>query len=157
MPEMGGSGSQWLRWAARPTAWARNDRGQLPLSLLEAGIGIAVILTVTVGFAYGVPAADGDRQQLDAYALDTGRLLQTEPPQHAESTRLSEVVASEAAFDRERAAMERRVATILPANCLFSVTTPHGRVGYPQPPGERVGQATVTTPAGAVRIRVWYA
>jgi hypothetical protein len=37
---------------------------------------------------------------------------------------------SEAAFERESDALERRVGRILPDNLMFRVTTPHGGVGF---------------------------
>jgi len=132
-------------------------RGQLSLSVVEAGVGAILILAVAMGFALGGPQPDGRSAQLDAYAADAATVLAGEPPRHRGATRLAEVVGSPAAFDRERAALERRVARILPDNLLFRVTTPHGAVGFRKPAGVAVGSATVTTAGGDVTIRVWYA
>lgn len=131
-------------------------RGQLPLSLLEVAIGIVLVLGVTFGFALGVPSPDTREPQLDAYAEDTATILTNEQPRHGGATRLAEVVGSASAFDRERGALRERVDRILPHNLLFRVETPHGAVGYHLPNGVATGQATVTTTAGAVTIRVWY-
>jgi hypothetical protein len=135
----------------------RRRRGQLSLSVVEAGVGAILILAVAMGFALGGPQPDGRSAQLDAYAADAATVLAGEPPRHRGATRLAEVVGSPAAFDRERAALERRVARILPDNLLFRVTTPHGAVGFRKPAGVAVGSATVTTAGGDVTIRVWYA
>lgn len=132
-------------------------RGQLPLSLLEVAIGVVVILSLTLGFALGPPAADTRAPQLDAYATDVATVLANEQPRHGGPTRLREVVASQAAFDRERGALERRVERILPENVLFRVETPHGAVGLARPRQTVTGTAVVPTGAGQVRIEVWYA
>ncbi len=132
------------------------DRGQLPLSLLEAAIGVVLVLGVTLGFALGVPAADTREPQLDAYAGDAATILSNEPPRHGGATRLAEIAASEPSFQRERAALRDRVDGILPDNLMFRVETPHGAVGYPVPGDAPTGRSTVTTGDGPVTIRVWY-
>lgn len=133
------------------------DRGQVPLSAVEAAVGVLLILGVTAGFALGVSGGDQRTGQLDAYARDTVTILSEEPPRHDGETRLAEVVRSESSFDAEKAALDRRVERILPANVLFRVETPHGSVGHPKPNGVRTGVGTATTRYGAVTVRVWYA
>lgn len=131
-------------------------RAQLSLSVVEAGIGVVFILGVAMGFALGVPSPDTRGAQLDLYAEDVGTVLAGEPPRHRGTTRLAEIIASEEAFDRERAALERRVDRILPDNLMFRVETPHGAVGYRKPAGVSTGVTTVTTTNGDVTIWVWY-
>lgn len=133
------------------------DRGQLPLALVEATVGVVLVLAVGMAFAFGVPTPASEPTQLDAYADDAATVLASEPPRHAGTTRLAEVARSEAAFDREAAALDRRTDRILPANLLYRVETPHGSVGYPVPAGVAVGERTVATGYGAVTLRVWYA
>ena len=132
-------------------------RGQLPLALVEVALGAVLILGVTFGFALAVPSPDTRHPQLSAYAEDTATLLRNEPASHDGTTRLRELVASEATFDRERAGLERRVDRILPANVLFNVGTPHGSVGTPVPRQVTTGTTAVRTGAGTVRVEVWYA
>ena len=132
-------------------------RGQLSLPAIEAALGVVLVLGVTMGFALSVHQPTGRDAQLDAYARDTGTVLGREPPRHGGATRLSEVVRSPAAFQRERGALERRVERILPDNLLYRVRTPHGTVGFRRPDGVAVGVASVTTAHGDVRIEVWYA
>jgi hypothetical protein len=134
-----------------------DDRGQLSLPAVEAAAGVVLVFGVVAAFALGVPAADTREPQLDAYARDAATVLSGEPPRHRGATRLSEVVRSESAFERERAALRHRVERILPDNLLFRVRTPRGAVGFRKPPGAAVGSATVTTVHGDVRIWVWYA
>lgn len=132
-------------------------RGQLSLPAVEAAVGVVLIVGVLLGFGIGVPAPDTRGPQLSAYADDAATVLASEPPRHAGATRLAEVLRSPDAFERERAALRRRVGRILPDNLLFRVETPHGSVGYRTPPGVPVGVATVVTVRGDVTVRVWYA
>lgn len=132
-------------------------RGQLSLSLVEASIGIVFILAVTAIFATGLPSPDARHDQLDVYATDVATVLHGDPPRHADETRLVEVTASPSAFQRERAALDRRVSRLVPQNLLYRVETPYGAVGYRQPNGVAVGSARIPTPGGLVTIRVWYA
>jgi hypothetical protein len=132
-------------------------RGQLSLSVVEAGIGVVLVLAVAMGFAYDLPAPDTRDAQLETYAEDAVTVLAGEPPRHRGETRLAEVARSPETFDRERDAFERRVDRILPENLLYRVETPHGAVGFREPAGVAVGEATVTTVEGDVTVRVWYA
>jgi hypothetical protein len=132
-------------------------RGQVPLTIVEAVVGVLLLATVTFTFALGVPGSTADDAQLDIYASDTATILSTEGPRHADQTRLAEVVASQSAFDRERAELRRRVQQILPPNLLFRIETRHGTVGHRLPAGVQTGQATVQTVNGDVTVRVWYA
>lgn len=133
------------------------DRAQLPTPAIEGAIAVLLVLGVTAGFALDVGSPDARERQLDAYASDAATILANEPPQHRGGTRLEEVTRDEEAFERERATLERRVGRVLPANLMYRVETPHGRIGYPKPDGVTTGSATVTTLHGEVTIRVWYA
>ncbi len=133
------------------------ERGQLSLSVIEAGIGILLVFAVTATFGLTLPDPGVQQAQLDRYAEDAGDVLVNEPPRHGATTRLAEVAASPARFERERAALNRRVDRILPDNLLFAVETPHGTVGYPRPDRVPIGEAVVPTASGVVSIRVWYA
>lgn len=133
------------------------DRAQASLTVFEAGLGVLLLFGVILTFALGVPGPTGDRTQLDAYADDALTLLETDQPQHAGSTRLVEVVASEEAFEREQDALVRRIERILPENVMFRVETGYGTVGHPLPDDVQTGVATTTTRHGPVTLRVWYA
>lgn len=131
-------------------------RAQLPMSTIEAAIGVLLVFGVTMGFALGVPGPDGTSTQLDAYAHDAAVLLADESPRHGEQTRLAEVLASEDRFDREAEDLADRVDRILTDDLMFAVETPHGRIGYSPPANAPVGAATVSTVNGDATIRVWY-
>jgi len=133
------------------------DRGQLSLSLVEAAVGVALILSVAMGFALGLPTPDTKEPQLDLYAEDAASVLASEPPRHQGTTRLAEILRSTDSFQRERSALDRRVDRILPDNLMYRVETPYGAVGFPKPATTSLGRASVTTANGAVTIWVWYA
>lgn len=135
----------------------RVTRGQVSLSIVEVGIGLLLVLTITAGFAFGVAPADSTSPQLDAYASDAATILANEQPRHAGQTRLAELTSSPDSFERERDVLAERAGRILPANVMFRVETPHGTVGDPLPSGVETGTATVATEGGDVTIRVWYA
>lgn len=142
---------------APPGSRRSRGRGQLSLPVVEAAIGVTLVLAVATAFALGVPAPDTRTAQLEAYADDAATVLAGEPPRHRGATRLSEVTRSPDAFERERDALDRRVDRILPDNLLYRVETPHGAVGFQRPADVPVGRATVTSLNGPVTVEVWYA
>lgn len=135
-----------------------NTRAQASLTAIEATIGVLLLGAVLLTFALGVP--DGSDQQtqaqLDLLADDAATLLSNEAPRHRDQTRLAEVTASQATFDREADALERRVERILPDNVMFRLETAYGTVGHPLPADVPTGEATVLTVNGEVTLRVWY-
>lgn len=133
------------------------DRAQLPMTVVEAALGVLLLTAVTFSFVLGVPAPDTAESQLDTYASDAVTILASEPPRHADQTRLGEVVSSEEAFHREKDALRRRIERILPPNVMFRVETDHGTVGHRLPDGVPTGTAAVSTVGGSVTLRVWYA
>lgn len=135
-----------------------NSRGQASLTAIEATIGVLLLGAVLFTFALGVPDGDSQRRQaqLDMLADDAATLLSSEPPRHRAQTRLAEVAESQETFDREKAALERRVERILPDNVMFRMETAHGTVGHPLPADVPTGEQTVLTANGAVTLRVWY-
>lgn len=133
-------------------------RGQATITAIEAGVGILLVLTFSLTFALGAPGGSdpASQAQLDAYAEDTGTILAQEQPRHAGQTRLAEVTASAAAFEREAPALERRIEEILPDNVVFRLDTPHGSVGYPLPTNVQTGTTTIPTTNHAVTLNIWY-
>lgn len=105
------------------------NRAQLSMPVVEAGIGVVMILLLAALLAIGTPAPQADDPQLDVYAEDVAVVLAEEPPRHGGTTRLDELTRSQSSFDREAAALEERVETLLPANLLYRIETPHGAVG----------------------------
>jgi hypothetical protein len=135
------------------------DRAQLSMTAVEAAIGVVLLTGIAVTFAISSPGADDTHTeaQLETYAEDTAVLLANEPPRHTGQTRLAELAASKRAFEREQAALERRVERILPPNLMFRIETEYGTAGHPLPAGVTTGERTVLTVHGEVTLRVWYA
>lgn len=133
-------------------------RGQASVTAVEAGIGVLMLLSLTLVFAVGVPGEPTPmaQNQLDAYADDAATVLANEQPRHADQTRLAEITASEERFEREFESVHHRVEEILPPNVFYRIETAHGTVGHPLPRDVRTGSTTVPTTNGAVTITVWY-
>ena len=134
-------------------------RGQATITAIEAGIGILLVLALSITFALGVPGGEdpATQAQLEAYAEDTATILTQEQPRHADQSRLAEVTASEAAFEREAPALMRRIEEILPDNVLFRLDTPYGTIGHPLPDNVRTGTTTIATAEQPLTLNVWYA
>ncbi len=133
------------------------DRGQAPLTTIEAVLGVLLLSSVAFMFVLGTPASQADETQLELYASDAATVLSSEGPRHADQTRLAELAASREAFEREQGALDRRLDRLLPANVLYRIETEYGAVGLPLPADVRTGTATVSTGNGDVTVRVWYA
>jgi len=131
-------------------------RGQLSLSVVEAAIGVVLVLGVAAGFTVGAAGPTPSTPQLDALAHDTATVLGTEPTERGRDARLAALARSNRSFARVREPTRRRIVALLPSDVLFRVRTPHGTFGYPHPPTAAVGSATVATRYGPVTIRVWY-
>lgn len=133
------------------------DRGQVPLAVIEAGIGVLLLVALAAVFALGVAPAGTESAQLSAYAQDAATILGNEQPRHQGQSRLAELTASESAFERERDELRRRAERILPDNLMFRIETRYGTVGHRLPSDVPTGTASVATGSGPVTIRVWYA
>jgi len=131
-------------------------RGQLSLSVVEAAVGVVLVLGVAAGFAVGAAGPTSSTPQLDALARDTATVLESEPTDWGRDSRLAALARSEQSFARTRTTTRRRIVALLPADVVFHVRTPRGSFGYPHPPTAVVGSVTVPTRYGPVTIRVWY-
>nr|WP_245188636.1 hypothetical protein [Halarchaeum rubridurum] len=114
--------------------------------MVEAILGVLVILAVAGGFALGVPE-HGAEHRLDLYASDAATVLVAE----ADAGNATVLADGEPG----RAALRAHLDAMLPASCMYRATTPWGTVGYPRPPGVAVGRATVPSAAGPVTVEVW--
>ncbi|WP_343749334.1 DUF7262 family protein [Halarchaeum salinum] len=125
------------------------DRGQLSLPLIEAALGVLVILAIAGGFALGVPHPNGSERQLDVYASDVATVLA------AEAAAGNATVTVLGDGEAERRAFRAHLDAVLPANYMYRATTPWGTIGYPRPPGVAVGRATVPSVVGPITVEVW--
>ncbi|MFB6146402.1 MAG: hypothetical protein ABEJ08_01785 [Halobacteriaceae archaeon] len=132
----------------------RRDRGQLSTPLVEAGLGLLFVFAVAAGFVLGAPDAGVEDRQLDRYAGDAVTLL----AEHGlDGAPLAAAIDSPAALSGNESRLRDRLDRLLPAGLRGQLRTPAGVVGPPPPAGRAVGTATVSTTAGPVRVRVWYA
>lgn len=132
------------------------ERAQTSLSVVEAVVGLLLILGVAVGFGLGTAAPVDDTAELDAMARDTAAVLGSEPTAGGETTQLVALARSATSFDRVRGLVRERVDRLLPPDVLYRIETPHGNLGHPRPRGTPVGSTRVPTRHGPVEIRVWY-
>lgn len=132
----------------------RGDRGQLSLSLVEAGVGVLLVFGVVAGFLLAPATPDADAARLDRHAEDAAAVLAAGggavPP-------IGATVRSAESFERARPALDRRLDRLLPATVLYRVGTPRGSFGHPVPEDARTGVARLPTGRGDVVVRVWYA
>jgi hypothetical protein len=124
------------------------------LSVLEAAVGLALVLAVAAGFAVDVPAPDEREVTLETYAGDVGTLLRERTA--TDRGRLAGAATrSVAAFERNRDRIARTVDGALPDSLFYRVVTPHGAVGFERPAGVSTGRTTVSTADGDVHVWVW--
>ncbi len=116
-------------------------RGQLSLSVLEAGVGLLLLLAIAATLAVGVPAPDDREARLDGYAADGLTILRDGEP-----------TLGTAGTD----ALGERLGKLAPPGTRYRLETPTGSVGPPTPTGVAVGQARTTAANGTVTLWVWY-
>lgn len=140
---------------AREVHWAREvrgaSRGQLSFPLIEAAVGVLLVLGVACGFAIGAPHPDGSEKQVSLYASDAATLLAAGTAGNATAFDAGDGGTEETG----RTAVREAIDAALPANCMYRATTPWGTVGYPRPPGVTVGTATAPSAAGPITVEVW--
>jgi hypothetical protein len=131
-------------------------RGQLSLPVVEAVVGVALVVGLTAAFAVSVPGPATERAQLERYADDAGTTLADAPAPGGSGPLLAAALSSPDAFDDARPALRERTTGALPGAVRVRLDTPRGSVGPPRPPDVPAGRATVTTVRGPVRVVVWY-
>ena len=132
------------------------SRGQLSLSVVEAAVGVVLVMSVAAGFTVVSTGPAASTPQLDTLARDAATVLGSEPAANGRDSRLTALARSVESFATTRASTRDRLDGLLPADVLFRVRTPHGTLGYPQPPTAAVGSTTVPTRYGPITVRVWY-
>ncbi|GAB6860352.1 hypothetical protein ACFR97_09590 [Haloplanus litoreus] len=131
-------------------------RAQLSLSVVEAAIGVVLVVGVAAGFTVGVTTPPSAEPHLNSLARDTASVLGSEPTANGRHSRLVALARSPDTFARVRSDTGDRIADLLPADVAFRVRTPHGTLGYPRPPSRPTGSTTVPTRHGRITIWVWY-
>ena len=132
------------------------SRGQLSLPVVEAVVGVALVLGLAAAFVVGVPGPATERAQLERSADDTATTLADAPAAEGEGPLLARALASPTAFRDARPVLRNRTTDALPGSVRARLETPQGNLGPPRPPGVPTGRATATTVHGPVRVVVWY-
>ena len=132
------------------------SRGQLSLTVVEAVVGVVLVMGVAAGFTVVSTGPTPSTAELDTLAHDAATVLASEPTEGGRDARLAELARTEESFAATHPSARDRLADLLPADVLFRVRTPQGTLGYLRPPTAPVGSTTVPTRYGPVTIRVWY-
>lgn len=133
----------------------REDRAQLATPMVEATVGLFLVLAVALGFV-ALPVETPAAATLDRTASDALAVLAAEPPAGSGTNRLVAACRSESAFETEADGLDRRLRATLPEPLSYRLATPHGTVGPPPPSGVPAGTATFTTDGCTATLRVWY-
>ncbi|RRJ29181.1 DUF7262 family protein [Halocatena pleomorpha] len=146
---------RWLLsdgWNRVERAIPNTSRAQLSLPVMEVAIGVLVVFAVLSGIILGIPPPEPRETQLDTYARDTATLLEDPSTPY----RLPALTTSRSGFEQGAPLLSDRLKELLPENLMARIETPHGVIGYRSPSDAPIGQTTIPTPNGSVRILVWY-
>lgn len=128
----------------------------MSLSVVEAIVGLVVVLAAATTFLVGLPDATGDEADLTRLAADGLTALDATPPTGDGASRLTALARDRSGFVRERSGADTRLRALYPAHVRYRLETPYGAVGDPLPPGRPVGEARRHTASGSVTLRVWF-
>jgi hypothetical protein len=132
------------------------NRGQVSLSVVEAAVGLVVVLAAATTFLVGLPGPGLDEGELTVLAADGLVALDATPPSATGDSQLTALVRDPSGFVRERDAADARLRALYPPHVRYRLATPHGALGDPLPADRSVGVARRHTRAGDVTLRVWY-
>lgn len=133
------------------------SRGQLSLSLVEASVGLVLVLAVASLFVVTVPSPEHETTRLETLAADGLDVLDSSRPTDEGTSLLGRATGSRPGFVQERSDLRERLRTSLPPTVRFRLETPHGTVGWTRPPDRPVGRARALTNHGEATLWVWYA
>jgi len=138
-------------------AHSRHDarRGQLSLSVVEAAVGLLVVLAATTAFVVGLPETGSEDVELTVLAGDGLRVLDATPPEGNGASRLTALARDESGFARERSLADQELRALYPERVRYRLETPHGAIGQPLPPRGPVGRAQRHTDGGRATLWVW--
>lgn len=134
------------------------NRGQLATSLVEAAVGVLLVVAVATTFSVlpsGADAEGAHEADLDRLAADALAVLAADPPADGGTSRLAQTCRAET-FETERTALADRLDATLPEPLSYRLVAPGGNVGAPRPDGVPTGRATRTTAGCRVTLWVWY-
>ena len=132
-----------------------SERGQVSLSLVEAVVGLLVVLAAATTFLVGLPDAGAESEELDVLAADGLAALGATPPTEDGASRLSALARARGTFTQEARPTDDQLRALYPETVRYHLETPHGTVGTPVPPSRTFGQAQAYRLNTWVTLRVW--
>lgn len=139
-----------------PRARTESTRGQLSLSVVEAVVGLVVVLAAATTFVVGLPETGAEDTELTVLAADGLTVLESTPPEDDGTSRLAALAEDQSNFVRERTLTAEQLRALYPRHARYRLETPHGVVGEPLPPRGPVGRAQRQTTGGRVTLWVWF-
>lgn len=133
-----------------------SGRGQLSLSVVEAAVGLLVVLAAATTFVVGLPETGAEDTELTVLAADGLTVLGSTPPEGDGTSRLATLAEDQSSFVRERNPTDEQLRALYPDGARYRLETPHGVVGDPLPPREPIGRAQRLTAGGRVTLWVWF-
>jgi hypothetical protein len=132
-----------------------SERGQVSLSILEAVVGLVVVLAASTTFLVGLPETGADGADLRLLADDGLTALDSTPPAGDGASRLTALAREPGSFAVERSDADAQLRELYPRRVRYRLETPHGAIGEPPPPARTTGKARRYTPDGDVTLWVW--
>jgi hypothetical protein len=132
------------------------ERAQVSLSVVEAAVGLLVVLAASTTFLVGLPDPGADQAELTVLAADGLAVLDATPPAGEGASRLTVLARDRSGFVRERNETATQLRALYPPTVRYRIETPHGVVGDPRFTRGSVGRARQATPGGRVTLWVWF-
>jgi hypothetical protein len=132
------------------------ERGQVSLSVVEAVVGLLVVLAASTTFLVGLPDPGSEAAELRVLAADGLTVLDATPPAEDGASRLTALAHDRSSFVRERSDADAQLRALYPPSVRYRVDTPHGAIGDPLPHTRPIGRARRHVAGGDVTIRVWF-
>jgi hypothetical protein len=125
------------------------------LSVVEAVVGLLVVLAASTTFLVGLPDGGADEAELSVLAADGLTVLDATPPAGDGASRLTALTRDRSGFVRERNDADAQLRALYPTHVRYRLETPYGTVGDPHPPVRSVGTAREYASGGEVTLWVW--
>lgn len=133
-----------------------DERGQLSLSVVEAVVGLLVVLAAATTFVVGLPETGSEGAELTVLASDGVIVLDATPPEGDGVSRLTVLARDRSGYVRERGYARDQLDALYPTGVQYRLETPYGAIGKPLPPRGPIGNARTHTRDGALTLWVWF-
>jgi|APHM01.1.fsa_nt_gi hypothetical protein len=134
----------------------RSERGQLATALIEAGVGVLLILAVISGFVWTPTATVGSDAVLDQHASDTVTLLLSAPPIEEGQSSLNDACLTTSTVTRDRAEIMRQLQKVAPTGVGVSLHISQAHLGERPPTLVETGTATRVISECVIHLEMWW-